>query len=261
MKFAVYAKTAKLGFLQVANYRTEVWFQILQKILVLMGVFLLWSVIGSSQIHQSFTQIVAYFLIGNGVREFVDGQYGKFGSKIIDDIKAGSISSTLLQPTSTPLFLFSKNFGTRGVSLAFSLIYIIIGFFLTPPAGLLSCLLFLVCLISATIISYSQCIMVGSIAFWTTEAKGLKNVVNHVSRTFSGALIPLTFFPDALKLPVMLNPFASYAYLPATIIQARYIDINIVAQLCFSVFWATTSLGFSRMVWKKGVKRYEAIGL
>jgi len=261
MRFATYTKTAAVGFLQVANYRTEIWFQVLSKLLVFAGIILLWSVIGTGSTGQTYAQLIAYFLVANGVRELIDALYGKFGSSMIDDIKAGKISAYLLQPTHTVLFMYSKHMGTRGVTIVFSILYVIAGIILTPPTSLVAGLLFLVVVGSGTIISMAQGTMVGCGAFWMTEAKGIKNVVNHISKIFSGALIPLTFFPAVYQTPVMLSPFASYAYLPATLLQTKTVDSFLFLQVGVSIGWAVVLLYTSRLVWRKGVKRYEAIGL
>lgn len=261
MRIATYTKTAALGFLQVANYRTEVWFQVFQKMLVLAGTILLWSVLGTSYTGQTYAQLIAYFLAANGVRELIDAQYGKFGSVMIDDIKDGKISAYLLQPTRTVYFMFAKHMGTRGVTMAFALVYLVVGVVLAPPKSWLACALFLVVIVSAVFICLAQCTMVGCFAFWMTDAKGMKNVVNHFSKVFSGAMIPLTFFPDAFKVPVMLSPFASYAYLPATLLQAGEIDQFLLLQVAASLLWAVFLLYLSRMIWRKGVRHYEAIGL
>ena len=261
MRFATYTKTAAVGFLQVANYRTEVWFQVFSKILVFAGIILLWSVIGTGNSGQTYAQLIAYFLVANGVRELIDALYGKFGSGMIDEIKWGKISAYLLQPTHTVLYMYFKHMGTRGVTMIFSILYVIVGIILAPPTSLLAGLLFLVVVFSGAVICMAQGTMVGCGAFWMTEAKGIKNVVNHISKIFSGALIPLTFFPIAYQTPVMLSPFASYAYLPATLIQAKTVSSFLWLQVGVSIAWAVVLLYISRLVWRKGVKRYEAIGL
>lgn len=261
MRFATYTKTAAVGFLQVANYRTEVWFQVFQKVLVFAGIILLWSVIGTGNTGQTYAQLIAYFLVTNGVRELIDALYGKFGSGVIDEIKMGRISAYLLQPTHTVLYMYFKHMGTRGVTIIFSVLYIIVGIALAPPTSILMGLLFLLIVISGALICFSIGTMVGCLAFWMTEAKGVKNAVNHVSKVFSGALIPLTFFPIAYQTPVMLSPFASYAYLPATLLQTKTISSFIILQIGVSIFWAIVLLFVSRLVWRRGVKQYEAIGL
>ena len=261
MRFATYIKTAAVGFLQVANYRTEVWFQVFSKILVFAGIILLWSVIGSGNSGQTHAQLISYFLVANGVRELIDALYGKFGSYMIDDIKRGKLSAYLLQPTHTVQFMYFRHMGNRGVTMAFSIIYIIVGIILAPPTSLVAGILFVAVVVSASMISMAQGVMVGSGAFWMTEAKGVKNVVNHISKVFSGALIPLTFFPVAYQMPVMLSPFASYAYLPATVLQTKTLDSSLFLQIGASFFWAVSLLSLSRFVWRRGVKHYEAIGL
>ncbi len=61
MRFATYTKTAAVGFLQVASYRTEVWFNVFAKILVFAGIVLLWSAIGTGSTGQTYSQLIAYF--------------------------------------------------------------------------------------------------------------------------------------------------------------------------------------------------------
>lgn len=261
MRVATYTKTAALGFLQVANYRTEMWFQALQKLLILSGIILLWSVIGTSSTGQSYTQLMAYFLVANGVRDLVDAQYGKFGSRVVDDIKDGKISAYLLQPTRTVIFMYFKHLGTRGVNIAFSLVYIVAGIVLAPPTSLLAGLLFFIVVGSGLVICMAQSTMVGCMAFWLTDAKATKNVVNHFTKVLSGALVPLSFFPVGYQVPAMLSPFASYAYLPATLMQTKNVDSFLFLQVGVSIFWAIVLLYISRLIWRKGVKRYEAIGL
>ncbi len=261
MRFATYTKTAAVGFLQVANYRTEVWFLIFAKILVFAGILLFWSVVGTGSTGKTYSQLIAYFFVANGVRELIDAFYGKFGSVIIDDIKAGKISSYLIQPTHTVLFMYFKQLGTRGISIAFSFLSIVFGIILFPPTSIVSGLLFFVVVISGAVICFAQGSIIGSGAFWMTEAKGIKNVVNHISKVFSGALIPLTFFPVAYQIPVMLSPFASYAYLPATLLQTKTVDLFLYLQVGVSIVWAIVLLFVSRLVWRKGIKRYEAIGI
>ena len=261
MRFATYTKTAALGFLQVANYRTEVWFQVFSRMLVFAGIVLLWSIIGTGNTGQTYDQLIAYFLVANGVRELIDALYGKFGSGVIDEIKMGKISAYLLQPTHTVVFMYFKHLGTRGVTIAFSVLYVIVGMLLAPPTSVMAGLLFLLVVLSGAVICFSQNTMVGCGAFWMTEAKGIKNVVNHISKVFSGALIPLTFFPAVYQKPVMFSPFASYAYLPATLLQTKTVDTFLLWQVGASIIWAVSLFFISRIVWRKGVKRYEAIGL
>ncbi len=261
MRFATYIKTAAVGFLSVANYRTEIWFLIVQRILVLAGLILLWSVIGGASLGKTYSQLIAYFLVANGARELVDAQYGKFGSSTIDDIKNGAISSFLLQPTHTVPFLFFRHFGTRGVEIVFSIIFIAVGIVLEPPSSVLAVVLFLIVLVISLAISISQSTMVASLAFWVTESKGIKNAVCHVARVFSGSLIPLSFFPVAYKGWVVFNPFASYAYLPTTVIQAGVVDRGLWLQIGAAFLWAVGLILLSQFIWKKGIKNYEAIGL
>lgn len=261
MRTATYIKTVVVGFMQVANYRTEVWFQVVQRVLILAGVVLLWSVVGGDSIGKTQNELIAYFLVANGARELVDAQYGKFASATIENIKSGAISSYLLQPTHTVPYLFFRYTGTRGVGIVFSVIFILVGVVMSPPRSFLAVGLFLLVLVFSLAISTAQSTMVASLAFWITEAKGIKNVVNHVTRIFGGALIPFSFFPESYRQFVVFNPFASYAHLPTTVIQSGFIDSYLWIQIGVAFLWCVILTLLSRLIWNRGLKNYEAVGI
>ncbi|MBU1200600.1 ABC-2 family transporter protein [Patescibacteria group bacterium] len=235
MKFSTYKDSLGFGLLQVANYRGEVWFSIIGKALSIFGIVLLWSIIGKeSSGVGSFWDLAPYFLIANGVSGLVDAESTRFSRILNDEIKLGTLSNHLLRPIHPVLFLYVSFVGI---------------------------ILFLFCLLFAFVIALAINLLIGSITFWTTEANHLQNVASHVVRIFSGVMIPVSLFPERLKMFTLLSPFPAMGFLPATLIKNPVWSQDIYISFLSSVFWAAVFLPFSLLIWKIGLRRYEAVGI
>ncbi len=262
MSFSAYRQSVLLGFTQVSNYRSEIWFQFISKILGFFGLILLWTVINkSAPLGRPFSQILSYLFIANGTRDLVDTQYLRFSGKLIEAIKSGFISSTLLKPANPKLLIYSSHMGTRGMEIILAVASILIGVFLFPPQSIMVLGFYLISIAISLFQSYSQNVIIGSIAFWTTEAKGIRNVFNHFNRLFSGAMIPLDMFPVALIPFMKINPFAINAYTPTVILQGTEGGFGAVKALLIAFVWSIITYLIARAVWKSALKQYEAIGI
>jgi ABC-2 type transport system permease protein len=128
--------------------------------------------------------------------------------------------------------------GNSAVSYASSVIFLIIGIIMQPPASLLAVMLFVIYLPLAFAIAYGINVLVGTVAFYFTEAGSIKNVVAQVASVFSGALVPLAFFPGELKALALLLPFSSAVSGPTQALRATQMTSQAWWQLLLAVFWA-----------------------
>ncbi|MBU1070853.1 ABC-2 family transporter protein [Patescibacteria group bacterium] len=262
MKFSTYKDSLGFGLLQVANYRGEVWFSIIGKALSIFGIVLLWSIIGKeSSGVGSFWDLAPYFLIANGVSGLVDAESTRFSRILNDEIKLGTLSNHLLRPIHPVLFLYVSFLGSRGVVMVMSILLLLSGLLLLPAISFVGIILFLFCLLFAFVIALAINLLIGSITFWTTEADHLQNVASHVVRIFSGVMIPVSLFPERLKMFTLLSPFPAMGFLPATLIKNPVWGLDIYISFLSSVFWVAVFLPFSLLIWKIGLRRYEAVGI
>jgi ABC-2 type transport system permease protein len=62
----------------------------------------------------------------------------------------------------------------------------------------------------------------GLVSFWLVDSGGLRGVVTILSGLFSGALIPLVFFPHRLQVLQLFLPFQYTLYVPAMVFAGSY---------------------------------------
>lgn len=261
MQLGTYRDAALAGFTQVTNYRSEVWVGLVSKILSLGGVILLWAIISrETQGGYNFNILIPYFLIATASADLTDAASNRFTRVLNDEIKEGTLSSHLLRPVHPVLFLYSRFWGRRGVTVIMALLALFISLFFIPDIFWQNILLFLFSLVLATVVAFSINLLVGTLTFWTTEADHLQNVVSHVIRVFSGILIPLSFFPSLLRRIVFLSPLPILAYLPAVSIQTTDFS-SLRMPLLAAFFWALVLPLLAFKFWQLGIKRYEAIGI
>ena len=261
MRLQTYKETIFQGIRQVTNYRFEVWLGTVTRFIGLGGLLILWTIIYKENKQFNVREIVSYLLIANSVREAVDAQHMKLSKEFITEIKQGTISSHLLRPINTKLFFYFRFFGNRSINLLFDLFLFSVGLIINPPKNILGLILFLVSVIIAIGMAYCFNVLVGMLAFWTTEASGMRNVVNHILKVFSGALIPLSYFPDITKNFILLLPFPVLSYLPAMFISGNGATFENIRSLLFSLVWLIILIPIINWLWLKGIKDYDAVGI
>ncbi|KKT29693.1 MAG: hypothetical protein UW41_C0027G0002 [Candidatus Collierbacteria bacterium GW2011_GWC2_44_18] len=262
MTISVYKESLVYGLTQVTNYRSEVWLTILNKFVYLASIIFLWSIIGKTVNGISgVTSLTSYFLIANGVQGLVDAESLRYSKVINKEVKLGGLSAHLLRPINPVLFLYFSFLGTRGVTLLMTIILMTVGFVFLPSITVFQIILFLISLLMAFVVGFVFNLFVGSLSFWTPEANHLQNVFSHIIRVFSGVLIPISFFSGTTKTLLLLSPFPALAYLLSIIMQTKIMNTEMWMIFGASIFWSGLLLPMSFWFWKKGIRRYEAIGI
>ncbi len=262
MRPAVYTKSLLFGLTQVTNYRGDIWLNIVNKLITLSGVIFLWSIIGRISSDVAETRLlISYFLIANGVQGLVDAESLRFSKAINKEVKLGGLSAHLLRPVNTVMFVFANFLGTRGVSMMTTLLLVVIGFLFLKSVTVLQIFLFLVCVALAFVVAFIFNMLIGTLSFWSPESHHFQNVMSHFLRVFSGVLIPISFFSGTAREVLIRSPFPSLGYLPAMVIQSKTITVEMMTVLVSTTIWCAILLPICFWFWRKGLRRYEAIGI
>jgi len=268
MSFSTFKQTkmffevAKFNALKTLAYPWEFAAFFVQRSIGLLFLSIFWLAVSQSSAEvQNFRSLIAYFLISSATLELTFAYEMKFGKNLIVLIKSGEISNYLIKPLPVIPFLFSGYVGQMWITFIYSFFALIAGLFIMPPLGPANYLFFFVFLFLGFLIAFSMNILVGIISFYVVEASGFKNVTNHIIRIFSGAMIPLTFFPEVLRSAVLLLPFPFLAFVPAYALQ-NTLSMDELSRLFFtSLFWAIVLWNIKNRLWKKALKKYEGVGI
>ena len=171
----------------------------------------------------------------------------------------------LVKPISFIKFIFINELGRAFLSTLISFVsqLIVIFFFLNKvvlnfdPKYIALIVLMVFC---AFVIELLIGFLVGMIAFWTDEVEGIQITIDRVKRFFSGGYFPLTLLPAAIVATSNYLPFQYSFFTPA----ALYLRKTSLEQGLRGIFvqavWIVLLCIILSIVWKRGLRRYEAMG-
>ena len=106
-------------------------------------------------------------------------------------------------------------------------------------------------LVFAYLISSMIWLIVGLGGFWMTNTQGLRFLMGTVQGFLAGAVVPLWFLPDALRVVLQLLPFQGMAFLPVSIFVGQTTGVDIVVALAIQIFWVVVLAALAVTVWKR----------
>ena len=81
-----------------------------------------------------------------------------------------------------------------------------------------------------------------------------------IIKFFSGALIPLAFFPGVVRDIFELLPFASMVYKPTMIYMGKITGVNIALALGGQIIWILVFYALAKLLWYFAQKRLAVQG-
>ena len=208
-------------------------------------------------------EMVTYILVGNFfgtfVRNFLSVAIGR-------DIKDGRLSMFLIKPIGYFRYILSQEIGRIAlvtVMSSFSYLIVIIFFIKTftlnfnLPYILVIIAMVILAFITELLISY----LIGLIAFWTDEIDGIYSTVDRIKKFFSGGYFPINLLPLIFIKISFALPFAYSFFVPAQL-YLKKLDISVgLKGLLVQAIWILLLYGIIQLVWKRGLKKYEGLGI
>lgn len=229
--------------------------------------YFIWTAVyggsGSSLGGMELEQTIRYFgvsaLIGYLTMDFADWNLQML-------VRTGKFLTFTLRPMHHRFFALSQKIGHR-----------VLGFFFEfLPCFLIFMLIFRVDIIPQkigwTILSTALAFLMnfyvnyclGMTAFYFVQANGIRVVYQLLANIFSGALIPLSFFPDVIQRIMTFLPFQYTNYIPAMVWTGSNsigeLGLTIPqAVLCQFAAVIVTAL-LSEVIYRASIKRFTAVG-
>lgn len=177
---------------------------------------------------------------------------------IQERIREGNIIFDLLRPYRFLVARFASTLGTifwtipiaAGTALI-SALYAHI----QPPASARIALVYCLSLLLGVLVNYLISMLIGLLAFWTTELSGINWLTNMVVSFLAGAIVPFWFLPRAVQDIANLLPFQGIVYLPLSIYIGRISGRAIWVALAQQVFWIFALAGIVWLVWQAAQRK------
>ena len=121
-------------------------------------------------------------------------------------------------------------------------------------------LAFLAALVLALVLNFFIFYCVALLSFWLTDVNLMFGTISVVLVVVSGGIFPMDIFGEKLAAFIGLLPFSYTTQLPVNIINGKLSWMQVGSGVLCQAFWIVLfgALGFG--MWKKGLKRFAAVG-
>ncbi len=241
-------------------YVAFTWATILANIIQIAVFYFIWiSIYGEKSYINGISkpQIITYIILSRIIFSQIT-----FGSNLViaDKIQSGDIAMDMLLPLDFQLYNYVGRIGdfifyifTNGLP---SVLISVILFGISPPASILAGAEFMVSIILSVTIAFFIEFILGMLSFYTTNGWGIQQIKVAVIGFFSGALVPIAFFPDWLKAVINVLPLKDMVYTPIAI----YLGIAEGKVIVMQLVWILMLFVASRIVYGIAVRKLTVQG-
>lgn len=209
------------------------------------------------------SQMLQYFgasaLIGYLTMDFADWNLQML-------VRTGKFLTFQLRPIHHRFFAFSQKLGHRvlGLLVEFIPCFLIFQFLfrinMVPKYIGWSLLSILFAFLMNFYVNYC----IGLTAFWLVQSSGIRSVFQALSSVFSGGIIPLVFFPEAMQKLFFFLPFQYTVYVPAMVCTGSYnlagIAMSIPEIVMIQGGMVVLVMVLSEVMYRRSLHRFTAVG-
>jgi viologen exporter family transport system permease protein len=243
------------AYLEIVRSRIKISLAYRQNSLCLLGIvvvqiFILRKVWGALYATQSSVSgldrhaLLVYLTIANlQTWVLIDPTVSRY---MYERVREGLIAFDLVRPTGFVQQMFAQLAGSALSSLLFiipALPLVALAGTLGGPQSWTAGAGYAVSVSFGCAIAMLLSLLIGMVAFWTTEIQGLVFLYRLVSQFLAGTLVPLSFFPSTLRWFAEAMPFQSTTYTPVAIYVGRLSGAGMAEGIAVQIAW-TAGLAF-----------------
>lgn len=261
---AVLAGLLRIGFAEAVAYRAELLLWVLATTMpfVMMALFL--AVTSDAPLGRfGRPQIVTYFLVTLVVRH-VTTSWSAW--QLARDIRQGVLSLRLLRPVHPLLSYAAESLTAIPLRLLVATPIFVLSLVLVDRQTLavapFAYALAVVSLAQAWLLSVAMNLAVGCVSFFLESGVKLMDLTLVVFMLASGYLVPIDLFPAGIRRALDVLPFRYQLALPVELLTGVYdADLARGAFMCVvQGLHAAAFFAAAALLWRRGVKRFEAFG-
>ena len=257
----VYPALLRAYWARALEYRGQIIIWILSSILPLIMMMVWLTISGQGPVAgYDSTGFISYFLMVTFMRRLT-------GAWIIwdmdSDIRMGTLSPQLLKPIHPIHHLFTRVLASKPLQAVLvgppiAIAAILLG--ARYDLSIASLLLTVLAAFGALLIEFFAQAIIGTTAFWITQSTSLAEAWFLVRALLSGWIVPIDLFPPAITGALMWLPFRYCLSFPIEITLGRLSFAQIGLGLAVQYAWAAGFFILYRMLWRRGLRHYGAVG-
>lgn len=254
----------RLGWLEAIEYRTEFFIGVIGWSIRLVISLFLWLAVAHARGGEiggyTFKSVILYFLIVQMVASLI---FARAGFDISRDIYKGDFVNYLVKPLNYLGFRLAHEFARNVVRMLFgaTLFFVIAAaFFGGIPFTAWKLPLGIVAILGAYFINFALVGTIAISAFWIINASRLTFIYFGILNIFSGILVPLDLFPPLYQNVISWLPFGYIFYFPAKVLHSPVLTDELVRGFFVEWGYAVILMALLTLLYRRGVKRFEAVG-
>jgi ABC-2 type transport system permease protein len=246
---------------EAAAYRAEIFIWMLTGSLPLIMMFV-WMQLAASGTMGGYTPqgFAAYFLLVFLVRQMTPAWV--MGS-LDREIRLGELSPLLLRPLDPYWQHAAWHMVGMLIKMPIVVPVVVIGLALTGALGLPHwghLPLFLLATLGGWAIQFNLMYALGLLAFWTDQATALESLAFTLLQVFGGVLIPLDLYPEDLRALLPYTPYFYVVNFPVKVLTGDWTAAALAQAFAVQAVWIAAIVAVQRLLWRRGLRRYGAVG-
>jgi ABC-2 type transport system permease protein len=211
----------------------------------------------------SLGEMLAY-TVGVMVLRTVVTSYPEYG--IDYNIRDGTLSNLLTRPLNVWAYWFIDTLGWKTFRNLLSVPVVIACLvWLGPQIASVSVPLerwpaLIVSLVLATLVCFLAKLCLACSSFWTNDIVGAATLYDLVAGALGGLLIPLALLPGWLQTVARLLPIQAIYSVPLTIMLGKNDGASPWPGVLLQFGWIVALWGLAIVLWRAGLRQYEAVG-
>ncbi len=249
------------------TYRISILGFVAGNFLELFAPVIVWTAVfeNVSQVRgYTYEEMISYIVVG-WIFMFITTNY-EFEKHLAREIQLGTLSGFIVKPISYLKYTVAVSSGRVVIAflivLAQSAAYVLVFHeHIIFIIGWLDALMLLIMLGLGFFIKLFFSYLIGMAAFWTTEINGIYKGFNIMIKFLSGAYFPMNLLPVVLVNISLAFPFVYTFFVPVQLYLGKISRLDGLKAIGIEVLWLFALYAIIKLVWYRGLKKYESVGI
>ena len=205
-------------------------------------------------------QFIVYYLVLIVVNQLT---YSQTNWTVGDVIRSGGMNALLLRPLAPFFDAVATQVSGQVVYMVFLLPVTAILYGILRPEVQISvhdALAFVPALIGAALLRFFWGYWLALLAFWATRADALLALQDSLIFLLAGQVAPTMLLPGALRAVAHVLPFRYMLGFPVEVLTGQLGMTEAACGFAFQAAWLAVALTLYGVLWRRGVRRYSAVG-
>lgn len=263
MKLKKYWEIAKSQMNLRMAYNAWFWASLASSLMQLLVHYYFWSAVyehSDSIGGMALPGMITYFILATLLNQFVSAD----GDQLAEGIRNGNVAIELMRPYNLLLKIMAVTLGGHITNFFRGALPVLIvaGLFLgiDLPASWAHAGLFLVSSALGILIGWQFDLMLSMVSFWTVNIWGIQVLRRGVLLFFTGALVPISLFPQWLKTLSNYLPFQSMVYVPVSIYTGTLSVTAALGALALQAAWLLVMFTALQLLWGRAIRSVTILG-